>query len=214
MGQKVNPVGIRLKITRSWDSKWFASKEQYKRWLHEDLKIKAYVKKKLENSAISKVEIERASNKIKISIYTARPGFVIGKKGAGIDELANELKKLAGKDTQININIMEVRKAETDAQLIAENVAGQLERRVNFRRAMKKAVQTCLKFGAKGVKIRCGGRLGGAEMARHEWYREGKVPLQTFRADIDYGFAIASTTYGVIGVKCWVYKGEVLEKRG
>ncbi len=207
MGQKTHPVGFRLGVIRTWESKWYEEKN-YAKWLHEDLKLRAYVKEKLQSAGVSRVEIERAANKVKVSIHTPRPGIVIGKKGAGIDTLKKDLQRLSS--NEIFVNIHEVRKAEIDAQLVAENVAMQLERRVAFRRAMKKAVQTALKFGAKGVRIACSGRLGGAEMARYEWYREKRVPLHTLRADIDYGLAEARTTYGTIGVKCWIFKGEVL----
>lgn len=207
MGQKTHPKGFRLGIIRGWDSKWFEEK-YYAQWLHEDIKLRAFVKKKLYSAGVSRIEIERAANKVKLSIYTTRPGIVIGKKGAGIEGLKRELQVMS--KSEIFVNIHEVRKAEIDAQLVAENVALQLERRVAFRRAMKKAVQTALKFGAKGIRIACKGRLAGGDMSRHEWYREGRVPLHTLRADIDYGFAEARTTYGAIGVKCWIFKGEVL----
>jgi len=207
MGQKTHPKGFRLGIIRGWDSKWFEEK-YYAQWLHEDIKLRSFVKKKLYSAGVSRIEIERAANKVKLSIYTTRPGIVIGKKGAGIEGLKRELQIMS--KSEIFVNIHEVRKAEIDAQLVAENVALQLERRVAFRRAMKKAVQTALKFGAKGIRIACKGRLGGGDMSRHEWYREGRVPLHTLRADIDYGFAEARTTYGAIGVKCWIFKGEVL----
>ena len=207
MGQKTHPKGFRLGVIRGWDSKWFEEKH-FAQWLHEDIKLRAYVKKKLFAAGISRIEIERAANKVKINIYTTRPGIVIGKKGAGIEGLKRDLQMQS--QSEIFVNIHEVRKAEIDAQLVAENVAMQLERRVAFRRAMKKAMQTALKFGAKGIRIACKGRLGGGDMARHEWYREGRVPLHTLRADIDYGVATARTTYGAIGVKCWIFKGEVL----
>ena len=207
MGQKTHPIGFRLGIIRGWGSRWYEEKH-YAAWLHEDLALRAAVKKRLYSAGISKVEIERSANKVKISVFTPRPGIVIGKKGVGIEGLKRDLQKLS--TSEVFVNIHEVRKAEIDAQLVAENVAMQLERRVAFRRAMKKAVQTTLKFGAKGIRIGCKGRLGGADMARHEWYREGRVPLHTLRADIDYGFAEAKTTYGIIGVKCWIFKGEVL----
>lgn len=207
MGQKTHPKGFRLGVIRSWDSKWYEEKF-YAQWLHEDIQIRKFIKEALKSAGISRIEIERAPNKIKISVLTPRPGIVIGKKGAGIETLKKDLQKLS--QSEIFVNIHEVRKAEIDAQLVAENVAMQLERRVAFRRAMKKAVQTALKFGAKGIRIACKGRLGGAEMARYEWYRDGRVPLHTLRADIDYGLAEASTTYGKIGVKCWIFKGEVL----
>ncbi len=207
MGQKVNPIGFRLGIIKTWDSRWYA-KADYAKLLHEDLKLKAFLKKRLYHSGVSKIEIERAANKAKINIFTARPGLIIGKKGSEVETLKKELAKLT--DNEIYLNIQEVRKPELDAQLVAENIALQLERRIAFRRAMKKSVTSALKFGAKGIKITCSGRLGGAEMSRTEWYREGRVPLHTLRADIDYGFAEAKTTYGLIGVKVLIFKGEVL----
>ncbi len=207
MGQKTHPVGFRLGVIRDWHSKWYEDKA-YGQWLHEDLAIRKMVKERLYGAGISKVDIERAAGKVKLSIYTPRPGIVIGKKGVGIESLKQDLQKLSS--NELFVNIHEVRKAEIDAQLVAENVGSQLERRVAFRRAMKKAVQTALKFGAKGIRIGCRGRLGGAEMSRYEWYREGRVPLHTLRADIDYGVAEAKTTYGIIGIKCWIFKGEVL----
>ena len=207
MGQKVNPIGFRLGVIRTWDSRWYAEAD-YSKLLHEDLKLRSFLKKRLYNSGVSKIEIERAANKAKINIYTARPGLIIGKKGAEVETLKKELAKLT--DKEVYLNIQEVRKPELDAQLVAENVALQLERRVAFRRAMKKSVTSSLKFGAKGIRITCSGRLGGAEMSRTEWYREGRVPLHTLRADIDYGFAEAKTTYGIIGVKVLIFKGEVL----
>ena len=207
MGQKTHPVGFRLGIIRDWNSKWYEEKN-YAAWLHEDVALRKVVKDKLYSAGISRVDIERTAGKVKLRIFTPRPGIVIGKKGAGIEALKKELQGLS--TNEVFVNIHEVRKAEIDAQLVAENVALQLERRVAFRRAMKKAMQTATKFGAKGIRIACKGRLGGAEMARHEWYREGRVPLHTLRADIDYGFAEASTTYGIIGVKTWIFKGEVL----
>ncbi|MEW6378820.1 MAG: 30S ribosomal protein S3 [bacterium] len=209
MGQKVHPLGFRLGYTKTWESKWY-SKKEYRKNLLEDLHIRAFVREKLKNAGVSRVEIERASDRVKINIHTARPGIIIGKKGTEVDKLKDEIQALTHK--QIYINIHEIRKAEIDAQLIAENVAMQLERRVAFRRAMKKRVTAALRFGAEGIRISCSGRLGGAEMARREWYREGRVPLHTLRADIDYGTTIARTTYGVIGVKVWVFKGEVLSK--
>jgi small subunit ribosomal protein S3 len=208
MGQKVHPVAFRLGVIKSWDSKWYEEKN-YARWLHEDIKLREHVKEKLGHAGISRTEIERAGGKIKINVHTARPGIVIGKRGAGIEQVKKDLQAMAG-SAEVFLNIVEVRKAETDAQLVAENIATQLERRIAFRRAMKKAVQTSLKFGAKGIRVASSGRLGGAEMARYEWYREGRVPLHTLRADIDYGFAEARTTYGKIGVKCWIFRGEVL----
>lgn len=207
MGQKVNPIGFRLGVIKTWDSKWYAEADFAKN-LHEDLKIRQFLKKRLYSAGISKIEIERAANKTKINIHAARPGLIIGKKGAEVELLKKDLAAITSKEVFININ--EVRKPELDAQLVAENVALQLERRIAFRRAMKKSVTSSLKFGAKGIRITCSGRLGGAEMSRTEWYREGRVPLHTLRADIDYGFAEAKTTYGIIGVKVLIFKGEVL----
>lgn len=207
MGQKTHPIGLRLGIVRTWDSKWFEERH-YAKWLHEDLKLRDCVKKKHYSAGISRVEVERAANKVKVNIYTARPGIVIGKKGAGIEQLKKELQRLT--ENEVFINIQEIRKAEIDAQLVAENVATQLERRIAFRRAMKKAVTISMKFGAKGIRIACSGRLGGAEMSRYEWYRDGRVPLHTLRAEVDYGLATARTKQGAIGVKCWIFKGEVL----
>jgi len=209
MGQKTHPYGFRLGVVRTWSSRWYAERDKYKRFLHEDIALKRHVKKKLYHAGVSKVEIERWSKNLRINIFTARPGIIIGKKGSGIETLKAELQKMVP-DSELFLNIQEVRKPEMDAQLVAENVAAQLERRVAFRRAMKKAVQAALKFGAKGVKIHCAGRLGGAEMSRAEWYREGRVPLHTLRADIDYGLAEAKTTYGTLGVKVWIMKGEIL----
>ncbi|RME39244.1 MAG: 30S ribosomal protein S3 [Deltaproteobacteria bacterium] len=210
MGQKVHPIGFRLGVIRTWESKWFASSKEYANLLHEDIKLRDYLKKRLYHAGISKIELERAAGKVKVNIHAARPGIIIGKKGAEVEALKRELAKLT--DKEVFINIQEVRKPEVDAQLVAENVALQLERRVAFRRAMKKAVGQALKFGAEGIKIECAGRLGGAEMSRREWYREGRVPLHTLRADIDYGFAEAKTTYGIIGVKVLIFKGEVLSQ--
>ncbi len=207
MGQKVNPIGFRLGVIKTWDSKWYAEAD-FAKLLHEDLKLRKFLKKRLYNSGVSKIEIERAANKAMINIFTARPGLIIGKKGSEVETLKKELTKLT--DKEVYLNIQEVRKPELDAQLVAENVALQLERRIAFRRAMKKSVTSALKFGAKGIRITCSGRLGGAEMSRTEWYREGRVPLHTLRADIDYGFAEAKTTYGIIGVKVLIFKGEVL----
>ncbi|MGE5190751.1 MAG: 30S ribosomal protein S3 [Gemmatimonadota bacterium] len=207
MGQKVHPYGLRLGIIKDWRSRWYAEKD-YAGNLQEDLRIRAYVKQRLVHAGVSAVEIERKSNRVHVVIHTARPGIVIGKKGAEIENLKKDLKSFTSKD--IAITIQEIRRPETDAQLTAENVAMQLERRVAFRRAMKKTVLSSMKLGAKGIKIHVAGRLGGAEMARSEWYREGRVPLHTLRADIEYGFAEARTTYGKIGVKVWIYKGEVL----
>ena len=209
MGQKVHPIGFRLGVIRTWDSKWYAEAD-YAKLLHEDIKLRAYLKKRLFHAGISKIEVERAASKAKINIYAARPGIIIGKKGSEVEALKKELAKLT--DKEVFINIQEVRKPEIDAQLLAENVALQLERRVAFLTAMKKGVSQALKFGALGVKIHCSGRLGGAEIARTEWYREGRVPLHTLRADIDYGFAEAKTTYGIIGVKVLIFKGEVLSR--
>lgn len=208
MGQKVNPIGFRLGIIKSWDSKWFANRG-YDKLVYEDRRIRKFIKERLYHAGISRIEIERAASIAKIKIHTARPGIVIGKKGAEIEKLKGDLERLVHRE--ILIDIQEVRKPEMEATLVAENIALQLVRRVAFRRAMKKAVNTTLKFGAQGVKVACAGRLGGAEMARREWYREGRVPLHTLRADIDYGTALAkTTTYGVIGVKVWIFKGEVL----
>ncbi|HEX9507918.1 MAG TPA: 30S ribosomal protein S3 [Myxococcales bacterium] len=210
MGQKVHPIGFRLGIIKTWDSKWYEEKN-YAQWLHEDIHIREFVKKSLGHAGVSKVEIERAANKVKVNVHTARPGIVIGKRGAGIETIKKDLQQLT--KNEVFLNIVEVRKAEIDAQLVAENIATQLERRIAFRRAMKKAIQTAMKFGAKGIRVACSGRLGGAEMARYEWYREGRVPLHTLRADIDYGLAVAKTTYGTIGCKVWVCKGEVLPSK-
>ncbi|MBM4349046.1 MAG: 30S ribosomal protein S3 [Deltaproteobacteria bacterium] len=209
MGQKVHPIGFRLGFIKTWDSRWFAEKD-YPQLLIEDIQVRAYLKKKLHHAGVSKIEIERAASKAKkakVSIWTARPGIIIGKKGAEVENLKRELQKMTHKE--IIINIQEVKRAEVNAQLVAENVALQLERRVGFRRAMKKAVSSAMKLGAKGIKIAVSGRLGGAEMARHERYREGRVPLHTLRADIDYGLAEGKTTYGIIGVKVWIFKGEI-----
>lgn len=208
MGQKVNPKGLRIGIIRDWDAKWFADKKNFAGLLLEDQKIRKFVKQKLYAAGISRIQIERAANKAKISIYTAKPGIVIGRGGTEVENLRKQLEKMTGK--QVNINIVEIKVPEVDAQLMAENVASQLVKRIAFRRAMKQSVGRAMKMGAKGIKIACAGRLAGAEIARTEWYSEGKVPLHTLRADIDYGFAEANTTYGKIGVKVWIYKGEVL----
>lgn len=208
MGQKTHPIGFRLGVIRSWNSKWYEEK-RYAAWLKEDLKLRRFLKTKLYHAGVSKVEIERMANKVKISVFTARPGIVIGKRGAGVEELKKEVEKLSS--GEVYLNIQEVRKAELDATLVAENVAAQLERRVAFRRALKKSMQTAMKFGAKGIRVAASGRLGGADMGRFEWYKDGRVPLHTLRADIDYGTAIAKTTYGVIGIKCWIFKGEILD---
>ncbi len=210
MGQKVNPVGFRLGVIKTWDSRWF-SERSYSNLLHEDLKIKKFLKKKFFHAGISKIEIERAADKAKIGIHAARPGIIIGRKGAEIEKLKSELEAMM--TGEVIINILEVRKPEVDAQLVAENVALQLVRRVAFRRAMKRAVTSALRFGAQGIRVICSGRLGGAEMARREWYREGRVPLHTLRADIDYGFSEAKTTYGIIGVKVLIFQGEVLPEK-
>ena len=209
MGQKTHPYGFRLGIIRTWRSRWYSEKE-YAPQLQEDLRIRGFVKGRLNHAGVSSIEIERRSNRVNVLIATARPGIVIGKKGAEIENLKKEIQKLTPKE--VSINIIEIRRPETDGQLTAENVAMQLERRVAFRRAMKKTVLSSMKLGAKGIKIQVSGRLGGAEMSRTEWYREGRVPLHTLRADIDYGFSEAHTTYGIIGVKVWIYKGEVLPK--
>jgi small subunit ribosomal protein S3 len=209
LGQKVNPISFRLGYIKTWDSRWYAGKD-YPQLLIEDLRIRDYLKKKLYHAGVAKIEIERVASKAKkakITIHTARPGIIIGKKGAEVDNLKKELQKMTQKE--IFISIQEVKRAELNAQLVAENVALQMERRVGFRRAMKKAVTSTMKLGAKGIKIHCAGRLGGAEMARVEWYREGRVPLHTLRADIDYGLAEAKTTYGIVGVKVWIFKGEI-----
>jgi len=206
MGQKVNPIGFRLGITRTWDSRWY-SKRDYGRLLHEDIKLRRYLKEKLFSAGIARIEIERAANKVKINVHTARPGIVIGKKGAGVELLKADVQKLSR--NEVFLNIIEVKKPEANAQLIAENVASQLEKRVAFRRAMKKCMTSAFKQGIKGIKIRVSGRLGGAEIARTEWYSEDSVPLHTLRANIDYGTAEGHTTYGIIGVKAWVYHGEI-----
>ena len=207
MGQKVNPIGLRLGINRTWDSRWFADAD-YAKQLHEDFKIREYLKKKLSIAGISRVIVERPAKKARITIHSARPGVVIGKKGQDIDVLKNELQKMTG--GEVHLYIVEVRKPELDAQLVAESIAQQLERRVSFRRAMKRSVQSAMRQGAEGIRINCGGRLGGAEIARVEWYREGRVPLHTLRADVDYGTSTAHTTYGACGVKVWIFKGEIL----
>ncbi|HIJ38011.1 MAG TPA: 30S ribosomal protein S3 [Rhodospirillaceae bacterium] len=207
MGQKVNPIGLRLGINRTWDSRWFADSD-YAKMLHEDLKLRDFLRAKLVQAGVSRVVIERPAKKARVTIHTARPGVVIGKKGADIEVLRKSLSKMTGSD--VHLNIVEIRKPELDAQLVAENIAQQLERRVAFRRAMKRAVQSAMRLGAQGIRINCSGRLGGAEIARMEWYREGRVPLHTLRADVDYGVATAKTTYGTCGVKVWVFKGEIM----
>ncbi|AJA49725.1 30S ribosomal protein S3 [Clostridium pasteurianum DSM 525 = ATCC 6013] len=209
MGQKVNPHGLRVGVIKDWNAKWYADNKNFADYLVEDNKIREFISKKLHNSGVSKVEIERAAKRIKLNIHTAKPGMVIGKGGQGIEALKKEAKNLIS-DKNILINIVEVKNADSNAQLMAENIASQLERRISFRRAMKQTIQRAMKFGVKGVKTACAGRLAGAEIARTEQYHEGTIPLQTLRADIDYGFAEADTTYGKIGVKVWVYKGEVL----
>jgi len=209
LGQKVNPIGLRLGVIKTWESRWYAGKK-YADYILEDFNIRKFIKKKLYHAGISRVEIERSSRRVRLRIFTARPGIVIGKKGAEIDSLKKELEKMLSHE--VMIDIQEVRKPETDAQLVAENVALQIVRRVAFRRAMKRSVSSAIRFGAKGVKIICAGRLGGAEMARTEWYREGRVPLHTLRADIDYGVTQARTTYGIVGVKVFIFKGEILKK--
>ena len=209
MGQKVNPYGIRLGINKTWSSRWF-SKNEYTKLLHQDLKIKSYVEKKLKNASISKINIERAAKKLRLSIYSSRPGIIIGKKGADIETLKNDLSKMS--NLEVFLDIKEVRKPEVEAKLVAENIASQLEKRISFRRAMKKAVQSAMRLGAKGVKVVCSGRLGGAEIARTEKYHEGSVPLHTLRGDIDYATAEAETTYGICGIKVWINKGEILLK--
>ena len=214
MGQKVHPTGFRVGIIRDWESRWFAEKD-YQRYLHEDVKIRRFLKAELKEAGISRVLIERAANKAKVYVHAAKPGLIIGKRAAGLDVLRARLEKMS--NTEVCLNVIEVRKPDTDALLVAEGVAAQLEKRVSFRRAMKKAMTQARRSGAKGIKIMCSGRLGGAEMSRCEWYREGRVPLHTLRADVDYGLAEAKTTYGVIGVKVWIFKGEILsgdEDRG
>ena len=207
MGQKVNPIGLRVGINRTWDSRWFAGRD-YAKLLHQDLKLREFLQDRLKQAGCSRVVIERPAKKARVTIHSARPGVVIGKKGADIEKLRGELAKMTG--SEVSLNIIEIRKPEIDARLIAENIASQLERRVAFRRAMKRAVQSAMRLGAQGIRINCSGRLGGAEIARMEWYREGRVPLHTLRADIDYGIGTAKTTYGTCGVKVWVFKGEIL----
>jgi small subunit ribosomal protein S3 len=208
MGQKVNPIGLRLGINRTWDSRWFANDQNYGNLLHEDLKLREYLHRRLSQAGVSRIVIERPAKKARITIHTARPGVVIGKKGADIEKLRQDVARMTRAD--VHLNIVEIRKPEIDAKLVAENIAQQLMRRVAFRRAMKRAVQSAIRLGAEGIRINCGGRLGGAEIARMEWYREGRVPLHTLRADVDYGTATARTTYGTCGVKVWVFKGEIM----
>jgi len=207
MGQKVHPTGFRLGVTRTWDSKWYAGKD-YQRFLHEDIRIRRFLKEKLFHAGINRITIERAASKAKVYVHAAKPGIIIGKRASGLDALRGDLQKLTS--TEIFLNIIEVRKVEIEAQLVAENIAAQLVKRVSFRRAMKKAITQAERTGAQGVKVMCAGRLGGAEMSRTEWYREGRVPLHTLRANIDFGFSEARTTYGAIGVKVWIFKGEIL----
>ena len=209
MGQKINPIGLRLQVNRTWDSRWFADGAEYGKLLHEDLAIREFIKKNVAQAGISRVVIERPHRKCRVTIHAARPGVIIGKKGADIEELRKKLAQFT--KSELHLNIVEVRKPELDAALVAENIAQQLERRVAFRRAMKRAVQSAMRLGAEGIRITCGGRLGGAEIARTEWYREGRVPLHTLRADIDYGYATAHTAYGTCGIKVWIFKGEILE---
>jgi small subunit ribosomal protein S3 len=209
MGQKINPIGLRLGINRTWDSRWYSGKNEYGKLLHEDMKIRDVLMKNLKQAAIAKIIIERPHKKCRVNIHSARPGVVIGKKGADIDKLRKLVSKLT--DSEVAINIVEVRKPEIDATLVADSIAQQLERRVAFRRAMKRAVQSAMRLGAEGIRINCSGRLGGAEIARLEWYREGRVPLHTLRADVDYGVATAHTAYGTCGIKVWIFKGEILE---
>ena len=211
MGQKVNPIGLRVGVIRTWDSRWFARGRQYAENLHEDIKLRKYIKKKLKHAGISKIEMERAAKKLKVIVYTARPGVVIGKKGAGIDGLKADIQKQT--TSEVFVNIQEIRKPDLDAQLIAENIALQLEKRISWRRAMKKAMSAAVRSGVRGIKIQVSGRLDGAEIARTEWYNEKSVPLHTLRADIDYGTAEALTTYGIIGLKVWVYRGDILTTR-
>ncbi len=208
MGQKINPIGLRVGINRTWDSRWYAGRD-YSQKLVEDLKLREYIQERLKPAGISKVIVERAAKNTKVTVHTARPGVIIGKKGADIEKLRSDLSRIAGGD--VSLNIVEVRKPELDAQLVAEGVAQQLERRVSFRRAMKRAVQSALRLGAGGIRINVSGRLGGADIARTEWYREGRVPLHTLRADLDYGFSEGLTTYGILGVKVWIYKGDIME---
>ena len=211
MGQKVSPISLRVGVIRSWESRWFAKGKLYADQLHEDLKLRNYLKKKLKHAGVSKIEMERAANKLKVIISTAKPGIVIGKKGAGIDSLREDLQKMT--PNEVRVNIQEVRKPDVDAQLVAENIVTQLEKRVSWRRALKKAIASAIRGGVRGVKVQVSGRLDGAEIARREWYNEKSVPLHTLRADIDYGTAEALTTYGIIGVKVWIYKGDILSQK-
>lgn len=208
MGQKVNPIGLRIGINRTWDSRWYA-RQDYATLLHQDLELRKYIREKLSQAGVSKIVVERPAKKARVTIHTARPGIVIGKKGADIEKLKAGLCKITG--TDVSLNILEIRKPELDAKLAADSIAQQLERRVTFRRAMKRAIQAAMKLGAKGIRVNVSGRLGGSEIARMEWYREGQVPLHTFRADIDYGEGVSKTTYGTIGIKVWIYKGDIME---
>jgi len=211
VGQKVNPIGFRVGIIRDWESRWYATRESYSAFLHEDIKIREFLKKKYNHAGVARIAIERAANRVKVTIHTARPGIIIGPKGSEIVATEKELATMTGK--QVKLLVSEIKKAELSAQLVSENIASQLMRRISFRRAMKKTIQACMDAGALGVRIRCGGRLAGAEMARSEWYRKGRVPLHTLRADIDYGQAGACTKYGMIGVKVWIFRGEVFDKK-
>lgn len=208
MGQKVNPIGLRLGVNRTWDSRWYSSDKEYANLLHEDIKIRRFLEERLQQAGVSRIVIERPAKKARITIYSARPGVVIGKKGADIEKLRLAMAKMTA--SEVHLNIVEIRKPETDAKLVAENIAQQLERRIAFRRAMKRSVQSAMRLGAQGIRINCSGRLAGSEIARVEWYREGRVPLHTLRADIDFGWATAKTAYGACGVKVWVFKGEVM----
>ncbi|MEM6454032.1 MAG: 30S ribosomal protein S3 [Acidobacteriota bacterium] len=211
MGQKTHPYGFRLAYNKTWHSRWYADSD-YADTLHQDLRLRNMLKKRLSHAGVSEIDIERAADRLRVTIYTSRPGIIIGRKGAEVDKLRDELKRFTGRE--VHINIQEIQRPELDAQLVAASIAGQLERRVSFRRAMKKAMESAFRFGAKGIKIMVSGRLGGAEIARREWYQEGRLPLHTLKADIDYGFAEAGTTYGVIGCKVWIYKGDRLRERG
>ncbi|MEM1178845.1 MAG: 30S ribosomal protein S3 [Acidobacteriota bacterium] len=210
MGQKTHPYGFRLSYNKTWHSRWYAEKD-YANILHQDLDLRDKLKRRLSHAGVSEIDIERAANRLRVTIYTSRPGIIIGRKGAEVDKLRDDLRKMTGRE--VHINIQEIQRPELDAQLVSQSIAGQLERRVSFRRAMRKAMESAFRFGAKGVKIMVSGRLGGAEIARTEWYQEGRLPLHTLKADIDYGFAEARTTYGAIGVKVWVYKGDLLKEK-
>ena len=210
MGQKVNPIGLRLILNKKWQSKWYANKKEFGSFLQEDLKIRSYLEKKLKKCAVAKIQIERPAKKAQVTIYSARPGLIIGKKGSDIEKLKKKISEFTSDD--VSINLVEIRKPEVEAQLIADAIAEQLERRVSFRRAMKRSVQSAMRLGADGIRVNCGGRLGGTEIARTEWYREGRVPLHTLRADVDYGVSRANTTYGICGIKVWIFKGEKFER--